>query len=197
MGVPEPTTTSYAILGLLSVRSWTTYELAKQVQRSLGWFWPRAERKLYDEPKLLVARGLATAVEQHTGRRRRTTYRITAKGRRELGRWLGLPSKPPSLEFEGLVRVFFADAGTPEQLDATLAGIEETALERLAALARMAVAESPFPERVPVTSVALRYWAEHEAGIVRWARWARAGAAAGEPPDLDEVAQLARDVGAL
>ena len=29
------TTTSYAVLGLLSVRSWTTYELAKQVQRSL------------------------------------------------------------------------------------------------------------------------------------------------------------------
>jgi PadR family transcriptional regulator AphA len=45
-----PTTTSYAVLGLLSVRSWTTYELAKQVQRSLNWFWPRAERKLYDEP---------------------------------------------------------------------------------------------------------------------------------------------------
>ena len=47
------------ILGLLSLRSWTTYELAKQVQRSLGWFWPRAERKLYDEPKRLVAAGLA------------------------------------------------------------------------------------------------------------------------------------------
>ena len=55
-----PTTTSYAVLGLLSVRSWTTYELAKQVQRSLNWFWPRAERKLYDEPKQLrqgVGRG--------------------------------------------------------------------------------------------------------------------------------------------
>ena len=55
------TTTSYAILGLLRLRSWTSYELAKQVQKSLGWFWPRAERKLYDEPKNLVALGLATA----------------------------------------------------------------------------------------------------------------------------------------
>src|SRR5688572_5469801 len=54
---PPRTTTSYAILGLLSVRRWTTYELAKQVQRSLNWFWPRAERKLYDEPKRLVADG--------------------------------------------------------------------------------------------------------------------------------------------
>jgi len=40
------TTTSYAVLGLLSVCDWGTYELAKQVRRSLRWFWPRTERKL-------------------------------------------------------------------------------------------------------------------------------------------------------
>ena len=49
---PRPlTTTSYAILGLLSLRPWTTYELAQQMQRALGQFWPRAESKLYEEPK--------------------------------------------------------------------------------------------------------------------------------------------------
>ena len=62
------TTTSYALLGLLRLRSWTTYELAKQVQRGLGWFWPRAERKLYEEPKRLVDAGFATATEEHTGK---------------------------------------------------------------------------------------------------------------------------------
>ena len=80
------TTTSRALLGLLHLRPWTTYELAKQVQRSLGWFWPGAERKLYDEPKNLVAAGLATATEQHTGNRPRTVYAITAAGRKELRR---------------------------------------------------------------------------------------------------------------
>jgi len=56
-------TTAYALLGLLAVRPWTTYELAQQVRRSLNWFWPRAERKLYDDPKRLVAEGLATATD--------------------------------------------------------------------------------------------------------------------------------------
>ena len=65
----DRTTTSYAVLGLLAIRPWTTYELAKQVQRSLRWFWPRAERKLYDEPKRLAADGLATATREHTGKR--------------------------------------------------------------------------------------------------------------------------------
>src|SRR5262249_58964926 len=89
------TTTSYALLGLLRLRPWTTYELAKQVQRGLGWFWPRAERKLYDEPKRLVAAGLAAAAEERTGRRPRTVYSITPAGRRALRAWLAEPSAPP------------------------------------------------------------------------------------------------------
>ena len=121
------TTTSYAILGLLRLRSWTPYELAKQVQKSLGWFWPRAERKLYDEPKNLVALGLATATEEHTGNRPRTVYAITPAGRKALRGWLGHTPEPPALEFEGMVKVFFADGGTIEQLRETLDSIERTA----------------------------------------------------------------------
>ncbi|MGB8382489.1 MAG: PadR family transcriptional regulator, partial [Dermatophilaceae bacterium] len=118
------TTTSYAVLGLLSVRTWTTYELAKQVRRSLNWFWPRAERKLYDEPKRLVEQGLATAERQQHGQRPRTVYRITPAGRTALREWLSAPAAPRSVEFEGMVKVFFADAGSLEQLTATLEQIE-------------------------------------------------------------------------
>ena len=78
------TTTSYALLGLLALQPWTTYELAQQVRRSLSWFWPRTERKLYDEPKRLVAEGYATAREEFTGRRKRTVYEITPEGRAAL-----------------------------------------------------------------------------------------------------------------
>ena len=78
------TTTSYAILGLLALRSWTTYELAQQMDRALSRFWPRARSKLYEEPKKLVAHGLARATTEAVGRRPRTVYSITAKGRRAL-----------------------------------------------------------------------------------------------------------------
>jgi DNA-binding PadR family transcriptional regulator len=74
------TTTSYAILGLLAVQPWTTYELAKQVDVSLRNFWPRAERKLYEEPKKLVAHGLAEMSREMIGRRPRTVYRLTPEG---------------------------------------------------------------------------------------------------------------------
>ena len=55
------TTTSYAILGLLAIKPWSTYELAQQMDRSLGRIWPRAQSKLYEEPKKLVARGLVAS----------------------------------------------------------------------------------------------------------------------------------------
>src|SRR4051794_33638678 len=44
------TTTSHAILGLLAIQPWSTYELTRQMDRSLGRFWPRAHSKLYEEP---------------------------------------------------------------------------------------------------------------------------------------------------
>ncbi len=176
--MPKPlTTTSYAILGLLRIRPWTTYELTKQVQKSLGWFWPRAERKLYDEPKNLVALALATATEEQTGNRPRTVYAITPAGRKALRGWLGQKPEPPSLEFEAMVKVFFADGGTIDQLRATLATVEDTARARVSELRSMIEeARTPtyeFTDRWPINALGLRFELDHEGQIARWAAWAQ------------------------
>ena len=168
------TTTGYALLGLLALRPWTTYELAQQVRRSLNWFWPRAERKLYDEPKRLVAAGYATAREEFTGKRKRTVYEITDAGRAALRAWLREPSAPPTMESEAMVKVFFADGGDLESLRATLAGMEESARERLAALDEMASGEYPFPERRHLSHLTMRLQQQQEQAMIDWVRWARA-----------------------
>ena len=111
-------------------------DVAKQVQRSLNWFWPRAERKLYDEPKRLVEQGLATATREQTGQRPRTVYEITDAGHAALRAWLSEPPAERMLEFEGMVKLFFADAGTIEQLLATLDAIATEASTRLATIGR-------------------------------------------------------------
>lgn len=167
-------TTAYALLGLLAERPWTGYELAQHVRRSLGWFWPRAERKLYDDPKRLVSAGLATATEEFTGKRRRTVYAITAVGREELAAWLRTPSAEPSWENEALVKVFFADGGDLVSLRGTLTEIGDGARARLAALGAADGGADPAPEPRPLTALTLRLRAEHEAATVRWADWALA-----------------------
>ena len=161
---------------VLAIRSWSTYELTKQVQRSLGWFWPRAERKLYDEPKRLTATSFSKSERAMTGSRPRTVYSVTARGRKALARWLDEPPAPPSLEFEGMVKVFFADGGTLEQLRTTLRSIAATSDGRVRELeAKVAEHESgdaPFPERLALNSIALRFQLDHERLFGTWARWA-------------------------
>ena len=172
------TATSYAILGLLGLRQWSAYELTKQVRRSLHFCWPRAETRLYQEPKNLVEHGLVKATTAVNGRRSRTEYAITAKGRKALRAWLGEPSAPPRLESEALLRLFFAEHGTKEDLLATLDELEEQAL----ALRRQAVAQAaeylggtaPFPERIHILGLVGRFTLDQTALLADWARWARA-----------------------
>jgi DNA-binding PadR family transcriptional regulator len=120
------TTTGYAILGHLAMRPWTMYELAAQMRRNVHYFYPRAESQIYAEPKRLVAMGLAESEVMLVGRRQRTTYSITAKGRRALSDWLAAPvSSGPLLEFEGLLRIFLAPFGTRSDMQSTLALVRE------------------------------------------------------------------------
>lgn len=169
------TSTSYAILGLLAIQPWTTYELAKQMDRTFSRFWPRARSKLYEEPKKLVAAGLARAREDPHGRRRRTVHTITPKGRRALAAWLAVPPTAPVLECEVLLKVFLAEHGTRDDLFASLAQAQAWAEERQhadAAVARSYLAGGPFPERRPQTVVVGRFLADFAELVHTWSVWA-------------------------
>ena len=170
------TPTSYAILGLLALKPWTTYELAQQMDRALGQFWPRAASRLYEEPKKLVAHGLAKASSEMVGKRRRTIYTITPKGRRALAEWVPTPGDGPVVEFEQLIKVFFAEHATKADLLTTLAGVREGSVERLAAGARVPRAyldgTGPYPERLPWLLLVGQFLVDFYVMVERWAGWA-------------------------
>jgi DNA-binding PadR family transcriptional regulator len=170
------TTTSYAILGLLAVRPWSMYALAKQLRRSLRHIWPRAESNVYAEPKRLMAAGLVTAEIQTTGKRERTIYAITDAGRRALADWVGTESGPSRFESELLLKILFANVGTKEEM---LDNLHRFAEEAAAARALWGtVAEEylsgvdPFPERLHINALFFRWvWAQ-VATNANWAEWA-------------------------
>jgi PadR family transcriptional regulator, regulatory protein AphA len=173
---PSATTTSYAILCLLAVRDWTAYELAQQMERSVGSMWPRTASVVYEEPKRLVALGLATATPTATGKRASTTYGITAEGRRELRRWLDQPGGGPVTEFEGLLKVAFADHGSIDGLRAQLRAIREFAEADIADTERRfreyAETGGPFPDRLPVIALAAEQFRLRSEALLRWVEWA-------------------------
>ncbi|MGB8256816.1 MAG: hypothetical protein WCE71_15835, partial [Pseudonocardiaceae bacterium] len=69
----------------------------------------------------------ADAERVRAGQRSRTRYSITEAGRKAMQAWLRTPPLPPLLEFQGLLRVLFADQGTVNDLQAALRATNEQA----------------------------------------------------------------------
>ena len=172
------TTTSYAMLGMLAIRPWTTYELAKQMTRSLDRLWPRARSNLFNEPRKLVACGFARAAHGTVGRRPRTVYTITPSGRRALARWLGTPGAGPVLEFEQLLKVFFADQGSKHDALLAVHRIQEWAeaqeREHIAVARSYIAGTGPFPERAAVLALSGQFLTDFTDMVHHWAERAAA-----------------------
>ena len=176
MAPRQLTPTSFAILGLLSIQPFTTYELAQQMERTLSWFWPRAASMIYEEPKKLVTAGLATRQATFTGKRRSTVYEITDEGRSELRNWLDTPATGMRMEFEAMIKVAFADAGDVTQLRAAVREVRADAEAQLAEIhARSkdyATTGGPFPDRLPIAAITGQLLMGQYEALVRWAQWA-------------------------
>ena len=111
--VEQVTLTECAVLGLLSDRERSGYDLLKTIERSVGFFWTPARSQLYALLPKLVERGLAKArrVEQDK-RPDKTLYRITPAGREALR--IGLEQASPAVDrnpFE--LRIFFGEHMQP------------------------------------------------------------------------------------
>jgi len=189
---PDLTTTSYAILGLLALKPWTTYELAQQMDRAIREFWPRARSKIYEEPKKLVAHGLAKATKEKVGKRPRTVYSITPKGRRALTAWLPTPvaAPGPALEFEHLMKVFFAEHGSKDDLLATMQSLQKWVDNQHAQGVEISggylEGRGPFPGRLAWNILVGEFLSGFDDLVDRWLEWATA-TVEGWPDDINKA----------
>jgi PadR family transcriptional regulator AphA len=168
----RPTTTSFAILGLLAIQPWTAYDLVAQAKRSLHWFWPRSEANMYAELKRIVERGHAEAELVEGSRRQRTRYTITPPGRAALKEWLRTEPAPPTLEIEGLLRMAFGDQGTIEDLRAALNATATEVRQRrtigIELIQDVLSTGGAFPQRLHLSERASAFYAEFHRLLLRW-----------------------------
>lgn len=89
MASPRLSTTSFAVLGLLTFGEMSGYDVLKLAEASIGHFWAPAKSHVYSELKRLAAAGLASArtVEQDA-RPTKNVYAITPEGEVALHDWL-------------------------------------------------------------------------------------------------------------
>lgn len=107
---------SYLILAMIHRGRQTGYAIKHAVDRSTRFFWAASFAQVYPELAALEQDEYVVSANEPHGARPRKTYRLTAKGSAALADWLR-SERAPHLEFrdEGLLRLFFADAITPEE----------------------------------------------------------------------------------
>jgi PadR family transcriptional regulator, regulatory protein AphA len=108
--------TSYVILGMLRAGAKSGYEIKAKADVSTRFFWAISYGQIYPELKRLEKAGLIAGEADESTERRRRSYTLTAAGEQALHDWLVDDDDLVfELRHEGVLRLFFADALSPDE----------------------------------------------------------------------------------
>src|SRR4051812_39965913 len=124
----ELSATGKVILGMLAARPRSGYEIKQLVDRSARFFWAASYGQIYPELKKLEKAGLVTGADSSRGARQRTTFKLTADGRRAAREWIAQPPEVLETRDEGLLKLFFA--GSIDEKRAAQIARERAAISR-------------------------------------------------------------------
>jgi DNA-binding PadR family transcriptional regulator len=108
--------TARVILGLLKYNPRTGYDVKRVTDFSTRFFWRASYGQIYPELRGLEKAGLVRAREEPYGRRQRRVYELTGEGEDALSEWLLGTDSVYELRDEGLLRLFFGELVSDEQL---------------------------------------------------------------------------------
>jgi DNA-binding PadR family transcriptional regulator len=101
--------TKYAILGVLSIKSSSGYDIKKFCDGGIAHFWNENYGHIYPMLKQMEEDGWITKqTEVNEGKPPRNVYSITDKGREELADWLAQPTENSPVRLELLLKLTFA-----------------------------------------------------------------------------------------
>jgi len=101
--------TKYALLGILSNRSGSGYDIKKMCDYSIGHFWNENYGHIYPVLQKMEQENLITKeVKQTEGRPDKNIFSITQKGKEELEEWLMLPIEQQPTRSELLLKIFLS-----------------------------------------------------------------------------------------
>jgi PadR family transcriptional regulator, regulatory protein AphA len=164
---------THAILGILSYRSMTGYDLkTHSFDTTVAHFWPADQAQIYRTLDKMAEQGwVESQIEFQEDRPNRKVYTITDTGREELQRWL-LTNQPLSPYREPfLIQLFFSNLLTNGQIIALLEAQVEAHQERLARYGQIRL--PPLDQLMEIRGAALQRLTlelgiENEHAYLRW-----------------------------
>ncbi len=168
-------TTSQAILGLLSIAPMSGYDLAQAAERSVGRFWPVSKSQVYAELARLEPLGLVRGTEIAQDRRPdKRVFHLTERGEEALDSWLESDElAAPKFRLPFLLKIFLGHRMAPRHSAELLREVRAGALAQAGELeALLAVMDHPDAAYARLTVSLLLRLTET---IAAWAQDAEAG----------------------
>jgi PadR family transcriptional regulator AphA len=169
--------TPYAVLGMLSLGPMSGYDIRKESESSIGYFWSESYGQIYPALRELKARGLIRLRGgRQAGSRERHVYEITDRGREALALWRAEPPRPQPVRNELLLKLFF---GRRDSLAGEMGWIErrlEEESDRLREIGRIraeVLKQHPDHPSLPFWLMALSCGEHHARSTIRWCRETR------------------------
>lgn len=116
---------NYAILGILSYKSLTGYDLKKIIQDSPFMYWSANNNQIYRALVELHDQGFVTSEVRHQeSLPSKKIYTITKKGLNELKKWVLSSPEPPEFKKTFLIQLAWANQLDTKELDNILSNYE-------------------------------------------------------------------------
>lgn len=172
--MPRTRRTRYLILGCLTVRPMSGYDIKRFVDRSIVHFWSESYGQLYPTLARLEEEGaIEGRVEQGERGPARKVYRITERGRGELEAWLMEPARPVVPRYEHSLKLFFGANVPPAVSLEHVVRLREQTAQALTDYRRMEVELEGMASRdpnahAPYWMVVLRGGIHYSEMVLRW-----------------------------
>ncbi|MFF7748661.1 PadR family transcriptional regulator [Streptomyces sp. NPDC007971] len=161
----------HALLGLLSERPASGYDLLKRFETSLANVWPATQSQIYTELTKLAGSGLITVAAE--GPRGRKEYALAEEGMAELRHWLTETKPQRNTRSDLLLRVFFLGVLPPDRARAYLTGLADMSEREYEQLKQLDAAIDWDDDNLSVHGrIALEYGLRFNAMRREWAEWA-------------------------
>lgn len=166
------TSTDFAILGMLTLKPMSGYEIRQLMSQSIAHFWSESYGQLYPSLKKLETGGLVNKRTEPGQKRDKHVYTVTPEGRERLQEWLAMAPRPQPPRSELLLKLFFLSAESPpisaeHVARARAAAIDD--LKHLGFLAEKLRHEYGEDPRLPQWLCTLSFSRQQSEAIVRWA----------------------------
>ena len=126
--------TRYVLLGLLQEEELSGYEMKRIIDIRMSFFWQESFGQIYPELSKMIEEGLIDfSNTQSTGKikREKISYKITAKGEKELKEWMVSENEKDTSRSEFLLKMFLSTDKNVEEMRKHVMRFKEQSEQRL------------------------------------------------------------------